>query len=317
MGPADRQQRLDLRGGIPLSPNLSIIDATVASSSALAALAQPFTLTGSTLNKGLLPKILSTDLQRMSPLASFSQGRRTELDIPSTASAETDFDRLYRKASQAAEVRLMDGGYVDNAPAAYMLRQIQNKQGVTEPFELTLFFNSSIDPLTGVRMNVAETGRSLSSFRLPADLAQLFGRTMVDLLGRPPEEAPAPPGSLVDGPFPTPNDRMPSPQIFKEEAWRGEAEPEWQFLRGSLEIRYFDLDVTTVRNRQFGIIGGQTGRVRLFASNNADSFAAPVLEGMLNEYKINYLLGRSAIREFGGADLMLEALGVGDAVSAS
>jgi hypothetical protein len=302
LGPDDKQLRLDVRGGIPLSPDLSIIDATVASSSALAALAQPITLTGSTLNKGVLPKILSTNMQRMSPLASFRRGQRIELDIPDKASKESDFDQLYRKSSQAAEVRLMDGGYVDNAPAAYMLRQIQSEQGVSDPFDLTLFFNSSIDPLTGVRMNVAETGRTLSSFRLPADLAQLFGRTA--------GEAAAPAGSLVDGPFPTPHDRMPSPQIFAERAWRGESEPEWQFLRGSLEIRYFDLDVTTVRNRQFGITGGQSGRVRIFASNNADSFAAPVQQSMLNEYNINYLLGRKAIHEFGGAEYMLDALGV-------
>jgi hypothetical protein len=192
---------------------------------------------------------------------------------------------------------------VDNAPAAYMLRQIQSEQGVSDPFDLTLFFNSSIkDPLTGVRMNVAESGRSLSSFRLPADLAQLFGRTA--------GEAAAPAGSLVDGPFPTPHDRMPSPQIFAERAWRGESEPEWQFLRGSLEIRYFDLDVTTVRNRQFGITGGQSGRVRIFASNNTKSFAAPVQQSILNEYNQNYDLGRRAISQEGGAAHLLDALGV-------
>jgi ELWxxDGT repeat protein len=316
LGPRGKRVSLDVRGGIPLSPNLSIIDATVASSSALAAVAQPAafqTLLDDAplkLRPALrqLVKTLTTGLRRLSPLARFRRGGRLELDIPATAATEPDFDRLYRQASQAAEVRLMDGGYVDNAPAAYTLRHIQQQQDPSQPFDLTLFFNSSIDPLTGVRMNVAESGNGLSSFRLPADLAQLFGRTV--------KEAPATPGSLVDGPFPGLRNKMPSPQIFAESAWRGESAPEWEFQRGNLQIRYFDLDVTTVANRQFGIVGGQSGRVRLFTSNNADSFAAPVQQSILNEYNLNYLAARSAIREFGGAEFMLDALGIAENTTA-
>jgi len=318
LGPRDRQVSLDVRGGIPISPNLSIIDATVASSSALAAAAQPDAFQSllrevlQTLKPTLRPalrqsvKTLTTSLRRMAPLASFRRGGRLELDIPTSSSSDRNFNRLYSKAIQAAEVRLMDGGYVDNAPAAYTLRHIQQQQGLTKPFDLTLFFNSSIDtvtdPLTGVRMNVATTGNRLSSFRLPADLAQLFGRTV--------KEAPSRPGSLVDGPFPGLQNRMPSPQIFAETAWRGETAPEWQFQRGNLQIRYFDLEVTTVTNRQFGIVGGQSGRVRLFASNNAESDAAPVQQSILTEYNLNYVLGRRAISQEGGAEHLLDALGV-------
>lgn len=314
LGPRGKRVSLDVRGGIPISPNLSIIDATVASSSALAAAAQPDAFRA--LIRQSVPalrpaltqtvKQLTTSLRRMSPLATFRRGGRLELDVPATASTDQNFDRHYRNASKAAEVRLMDGGYVDNAPAAYTLRHIQQQQGLSKPFDLTLFFNSSIDtrtdPLTGVRMNVAETGRSLSSFRLPADLAQLFGRTV--------KEAVAAPGSLVDGPFPGLLNKMPSPKIFAETAWRGEIAPEWEFERGNLQIRYFDLDVQTVTNRQFGIVGGQRGRVRLFTSNNAESFAAPVQQSILNEYNLNYVLGRRAIGQEGGAAHLLDALGV-------
>ncbi|MDI9407352.1 MAG: hypothetical protein QM522_11665, partial [Chitinophagaceae bacterium] len=318
LGPRGKRVSLDVRGGIPISPNLSIIDATVASSSALAAAAQPAAFQSllrdvlQTVKPNLRPalsqsvKTLTTSLRRLSPLASFRSGGRLELDIPASASSDQNFDRLYRNASKAAEVRLMDGGYVDNAPAATTLRHIQQQQGRSEPFDLTLFFNSSIDtvadPLTGVRMNVAESGNSLSSFRLPADLAQLFVRTV--------KEAVAAPGSLVDGPFPGLRNKMPSPQIFAETAWRGESAPEWEFQRGNLQIRYFDLDVTTVTNRQFGIVGGQSGRVRLFTSNNADSFAAPVQQSILNGYNLNYVLGRRAISQEGGAAHLLDALGV-------
>jgi hypothetical protein len=317
LGPRGKRVSLDVRGGIPISPNLSIIDATVASSSALAAAAQPAAFQSlldqapGSLRPALSQsvKALTTSLRRLSPLASFRSGGRLELDIPASASSDQNFDRLYRNASKAAEVRLLDGGYVDNAPAAYTLRHIQQQQGRSEPFDLTLFFNSSIkDPLTGVRMNVAESGSSLSSFRLPADLAQLFGRTV--------KEAVAAPGSLVDGPFPGLQNKMPSPQIFAETAWRGESAPEWEFQRGNLQIRYFDLDVTTVANRQFGIVGGQSGRVRLFTSNNAESFAAPVQQSILNEYNLNYLAARSAIREFGGAEFMLDALGIAENTTA-
>ena len=318
LGPRGKRVSLDVRGGIPISPNLSIIDATVASSSALAAAAQPAAFQSllrevlQTVKPILRPalsqsvKALTTSLRRLSPLARFRSGGRLELDIPASASSDQNFDRLYRNASKAAEVRLLDGGYVDNAPAAYTLRHIQQQQGRSEPFDLTLFFNSSIDtaadPLTGVRMNVAESGSSLSSFRLPADLAQLFGRTV--------KEAVAAPGSLVDGPFPGLRNKMPSPQIFAESAWRGESAPEWEFQRGNLQIRYFDLDVTTVANRQFGIVGGQSGRVRLFTSNNTKSFAAPVQQSILNEYNQNYDLGRRAISQEGGAAHLLDALGV-------
>ena len=315
LGPRGKRVSLDVRGGIPISPNLSIIDATVASSSALAAAAQPAAFQSlldqapGSLRPALRQsvKALTTSLRRMSPLASFRSGGRLELDIPPSASNDQNFDRLYRNASKAAEVRLLDGGYVDNAPAAYTLRHIQQQQGLSQPFDLTLFFNSSIkDPLTGVRMNVAESGSSLSSFRLPADLAQLFGRTV--------KEAVAAPGSLVDGPFPGLQNKMPSPQIFAESAWRGESAPEWEFQRGNLQIRYFDLDVTTVANRQFGIVGGQSGRVRLFTSNNTKSFAAPVQQSVLNEYNQNYDLGRRAISQEGGAAHLLEALGVPEPV---
>ncbi|MFM7313689.1 MAG: hypothetical protein ACKO0M_11065, partial [Cyanobium sp.] len=271
----------------------SIVDATVASSSAL----------GATALYGVVPvRTLNSDLRLLAPLATFRNGDRIEMNIPAPAPPLEVFEDQYNSSIRNAEARLIDGGYVDNAPAAFMLRQIQTQDGTTDPFDLTLFFNSSDDPLTGVRMNVAESGSSLSAYLLPNDLTQLFGRTS--------DEASAPAGTLVNGPFPGPLDQMPSPHIFSEDAWRGELQPEWQFQRKSIEIRYFDLDVTTVANTQFGIVGGQSGRLRLFVCNNADSFASPLNQAQLKQYDLNYSQARRAISEFGGADFMLDALGV-------
>lgn len=305
--PKRRAERttVTVEGPIPLSPQLSIIDATVASSSALAALAQPEAsgIIGSLLG-GQLP--LASAFRSLAPMATLRRRGTIELDIPSATANAASLRRQLKNSIAAAEVRLMDGGYLDNAPAAYLLRQIQQEQGSEEPFELTLFFNSSIDPLTGVRMNVAERGRALSDYRLPNDLTQLFGRTK--------GEVAAPAGTLVDGPFPALANRMPSAQIFAESAWRGERKPQWQFQRDSVEVRYFELDVRTVANRQFGIVGGQSGRVHLFVSNNSESFAAPYKRSHLDEYRQNYNLAREAISTFGGAELMLEALGVAETV---
>lgn len=290
------------RGGrIPLAPGLSVIDATIASSSALALLAQPqaYGLIGQLLD---VDEVLASALRSLAPLASFRNRSGIELDIPDSSPSADRLNDQLQASTSAAEVRLMDGGYLDNAPAAYLLRHIQEDQGVDRPFELTLFFNSSIDPLTGVRMPVAETGASLSSYRLPVDLAQLFGRTAGEAL--------APAGSLVDGPFPAFQNRMPSAQIFEENAWIGESQPEWSFEQDSVQIQYFDLDVRTVANRQFGIAAGQQGRLRLFVSNNRESFAAPHKPSHLREYRQNYSLARAAIEAFGGADPLLDALAI-------
>ncbi|MEB3319731.1 MAG: ELWxxDGT repeat protein [Cyanobium sp.] len=293
ISPKSKTIQLPTIGGIPLSPKLSIVDATVASSSALGAASIFSVMPVNELNRYL---------NLLAPMATFRNGDRIEMNMPDTAPSTADVDAIYNNSIRNAEARLIDGGYVDNAPAAFKLRQIQAQEGTSDPFDLTLFFNSSDDPLTGVSMNVAETGSSLSSYRLPKDLTQLFGRTD--------NEASAPAGALVDGPFPGPLDQMPSPHIFREEAWRGELEPDWQFQRDKIDIRYFDLNVTTVTNRQFGIIGGQRGRLRLFVSSNADSFASPLTRSMLKQYDLNYKFARQAIAGFGGAEFMLDALGV-------
>jgi hypothetical protein len=103
---------------------------------------------------------------------------------------------------------------------------------------------------------------------------------------------------------------MPSPHIFNANAWLRETRPEWQFSRDSVSIQYFDLNVKTVANAQFGIAGGQSGRVRLFVSNNSQSFAAPINPSMLQEYNQNYSFARQAIRDRGGADHLFAALGL-------
>jgi hypothetical protein len=102
---------------------------------------------------------------------------------------------------------------------------------------------------------------------------------------------------------------VPSARIFDHAAWFGE-QPEWTYSKGGSEIAYYDLNVTTVDNPTFGIKGGQTGRVQLFASNNKDSNAAPVSAAILDEYSENYTLFRDAILNQGGLQPLQSALGL-------
>lgn len=296
---------------VGMASDLGVIDATVASSSALALLAQPraFTIAGNEV--GPIERTLASGFQRLSPLAQFRDGVLMgqpvslidRFKMPASQTLSSAFDTRYQQAAALRQLRLMDGGYADNTSASSMLRQIQQDQGTSRPFDLTIFVNSSEDPLTGVRMPIGPGTTQLSSYRVPRDVSLLFGRNSggVDALS----------GMLVQGPFPAPMvNQVPSPQIFKVDAWRGETQPEWQFRRDSVSIQYFDLNVTTVANRQFGISAGQAGRVRLFISNNSESFAAPRDLPMLQEYDQNYSFARAAIRDAGGGAHLFAALGL-------
>ena len=299
LGQEEKKLSLDASFGIPISEELSIIDATVASSSALSALAQPKAF--------YLPrfatKYLSSIFKELSPMASFLDNGALELDIPNKSVMDSTFEESFESVQKNGLVRLMDGGYVDNAPAAFILRDIQRDIGINQSFDLTMFFNSSYDPITeGVKVNTGDSVIEMSDFVLPQDLAQLFGRTISDELSNP--------GTLVHGPFPKLKNNMPSPQIFSEDSWNGETKPEWSYEKGSVEIRYFDLDVTTVRNKQFGVEGGQKGRVRLFTANNHESFAAPVRKKFFGEYKNNFSYARDAFSQGEGSELLLDALGI-------
>ena len=284
-----------------LATTVSIIDATTASSSAMALLASPRTFGASSLTEGLRNSIASV-MQDMAPLASVVNGN---LSMPSTLpvvpeSTSTEA-RMGLYAKQGLN-RLADGGYVDNTAGAYMMRHIQDTLGTSKPFNLTLFMNSSIDPLTGIKMPVGPAAADLSSYWVPGDVAKLFGNY---------NASGGNDGSTIafDG-IPVFRPLVPSPKVFDISAWQGET-PEWTYAKGNLDLAYYDLDVKTVDNPAFGVKGGQSGRVQIFVANNKGSFAAPTSPAVLGEYANNFNVVRDAIANQGGFAFMSDALGLG------
>lgn len=299
---------------------LGVIDATVASSSALALLAQPDAFkevailarlislfTANTLDDLLtlftpLEKNLATTFRNMAPRASLKNGT---FSMPVTAFTTSDIVNRYAEAVANREVRLADGGYIENSSATSMLQSIQENAGVSEPFDLTVFINTSsaADADGTIRMRTATGG--FTAFRVTEDLAKLFGRSrnVFDQL-----EEEVNPGGLIDGPFPLLSNRVASSQVFAPNAWFSETGPEWQFQSNDLSIKFYDLDVITIDNPQLGIEGGQAGRLRVFASNNASSFALPITS--LDDVRQNYAGTRLAVNNRGADVKLFSALGL-------
>jgi len=284
-----------------LATTVSIIDATTASSSAMALLASPRTFGASSLSEGLRNSIAWL-LRDMAPLASVVNGTVSMPSaLPVVPESMTTENRMNLYAQQGL-TRLADGGYVDNTAGAYMMRHIQDTAGITTPFNLTLLMNSSIDPLTGIKMPVGPAAADLSSYWVPGDIAKLFGNYGSNG-GKD--------GSTIafDG-IPVLRPLVPSSKVFDISAWQGET-PEWTYSKGNLDLAYYDLNVKTVDNPAFGVKGGQSGRVQIFTANNKGSFAAPLTPGMLQEYANNFNVLRDAIANQGGFSFMSDALGLG------
>lgn len=275
---------------------LSIVDATTASSAAAALLASPGVYGTSTLTKPLRNTAASV-LREMAPLASFAgNGFRT----PKESEA---LSRNTKLADLAAEslMRLADGGYVDNTSVAYGLRQLQRSSGLAAPFEIALLMNSSVDPITMLPMPIGSG--QLSGYKVQPDVAKLFGFTA--------EGQPVKNGVLDFEGLPLLHPSVPSPWIFDADAWQGIDNPTWSFSadNGSYSANYFELPVTTVDNDILGIRGGQRGVLHLFLTNNSQSFAAPVTPSILDEYDQNYSFGLQAMAS-GGWEVLATALGV-------
>ena len=283
-----------------LQATMSIIDATTASSSAMALLAAPRTFGTRALSKPLRNEV-STLLKSMSPLAQISGGQLSSpRTLPPVPPSDTVEQRMQRY-NVAGITSLADGGYADNTAGAYMVRHIQDHFSSSEPFALTLFMNSSVDPLTGIKMPTGPGATELSSSWVPRDVAKLFGNatgTRND------------PSSVPFDGIPVFQPQVPNAKVFDITAWYGE-KPDWTYSKGNIEMSYYDLNVQTVDNAAFGVKGGQQGRLHLFITNNKASFAAPVTPSILDEYALNYQVSRDAMANQGGFPHLQEALGLG------
>jgi len=278
-------------------PQLSIVDATTASSSAAGLLASPDVYGTSWLSEPLRNTAASL-LREMATLASFAgNGLRTPRE-PAALSAKTKLADV----AQESLVRLADGAYVDNTSVAYGLRQLQRSSGLAAPFEITLLMNSCTDPITMLPMPIG--GGQQSSFTVQPDVAKLFGFSA--------EGKPVKNGVLDFDGLPLMKPSVPSPWIFDVTAWQGIDKPIWSFSAdgGSYSANYVKLPVTTLDNEILGIRGGQQGVLHLFLTNNSQSKVAPVTPSILDEYDQNYLFGRQAMAT-GGWEQLATALGVG------
>lgn len=283
-----------------LASSVSVIDATTASSSALALLASPRTFGTNPLTKTLRYETAAL-MSGMSPLAQVSKGTfSSPQQLPAVPASASLADRM-KMYSSSGITKLADGGYTDNTAAAYMVRQIQDRYGSSEPFELTVFVNSSVDPLTGVKMPTGPGSHDISSAWVPRDVALLFGNS---------DGSRQDASSLPFQSIPVFRPMVPSPKVFDITAWYGET-PEWTYAKNSLEMSYYDLAVQTVDNPAFGVRGGQHGRLHLMITNNKSSFAAPVTPAILDQYAQNYSISRDAISTQGGYRFLEEALGLG------
>lgn len=278
---------------------LSVVDATTASSSALAHLAAVKTF--DSVGISALQNTVAAAAREVAPLASLANGTLAmPKSLPAAAAKGASVEDLMRLYSDKGMTRLADGGFTDNTAAAFMVRHIQDEQGTTKPFNLTIFQNGTIDPLTGVKMQVGPKPTDLSTYWLSSDVANLFGS-----MNGPNKDGPLVTFDAIGG-FKVP---VPSAKIFDNAAWRGE-KPAWSFVKDGIQINYFDLDVITVDNPTFGIKGGQKGRVQLFAGNNKDSNAAPLSAAILTEYAENYREYRDAFLNQGGLAPLQSALGL-------
>jgi len=276
---------------------LNVMDPTVASSSAAAMVAAPNSWAQRYLPGSLLGGLRNELGELTKDLAPIGQMRNGALTMPRTLPISSDLQDSVNKISSGVYTRMADGGYLDNQAAANMLRHIQDTDGTSKPFNLTVFANTSSDPLTGIRM---KTGTNqLSSFTLPSDVASLFGNS--NGLNND--------GDIINFPDFGFNIKVPSNKIFDANAWLNER-ADWSTTSGNIDISVYKLNVTTVANKAYGIKPGQTGTVNLFVARNKFSGPAPFQPAYLDSYDQNFDVFRNAISTGGAYPYIKEALGL-------
>lgn len=228
-------------------------------------------------------------LRKLSPVASFAGGANLATYRESNVNPTTQ--STLNSVQESGLARLVDGGFIDNTSVAYALRHLQASEGKSsEPFEITLLMNSSLDPTSG--MATLPNG-----LKIAGSIALLFGRNYS--------------GEPLLGGVGVPNDGFGnalvppvlSPQVFDISAWNGITAPNWQYSPqedNSWNMQYYRLNVNTVANQALGIQAGQPGVLNIIATNNGQSGPAPTTPGILDEYDQNFTFARRALISGGG-----------------
>lgn len=265
--------------------NVSIFDASIASSAALAFGASYGMLDAlSPVSTGLMTA--SWFLSGLAPPADLTGG---ELRFRADGRIyNEDGDVGYESLDTLAEtstIRLGDGGFVDNAAVTTLVRHIQqNHQG---DFKLVAFMNSTSPQV------------SLGSFEIPSSIQELF----ID-----PAQLPEP-GVKSTCASPERCLLTPSNHVFTPSSWES-AELLWTYQESEVTLRYFRVSVETQSNDTFSITAGQRGTLHLFVHTTPSTSALPKNQGELEAYQAVYRVTRAGIAEHGGAPWLKGALGL-------
>ena len=293
---APKPKQINLSSAIDAS-QLSVFDVTTASSSAVALLAAPTTyggVFGASMASVLSPLVnqISYKLRDLSPPVTF---KNDVMLMPSELSKGSSLKPQFRLLSSDVATRLADGAYVDNTSAAYMVKHIQSKQSIDDPFYLTVFSNSTSSPESGIVMQGASRSQP---FTVTSDVAALFGNS----------DGNGDDSSVVTNTT-LGQQSTPSPQVFALDAWDDIA-PLWTYESGKIDLSMYRLSVETVDNEAFGVKAGQSGTVDVYVSRNPSSAPAPYQSSNLTAYAQNYDVFREAVGEGGGFEYLSESLGV-------
>ena len=255
-----------------------VIDATVASSAAPAAVASEraaaeggmsaLSSTVSYVAADLAPPILLTD---------------SGIDFVTTIANYTGDDESTSTAGLAASgaVRVADGGYLDNTSVAYLLQHLTNNNLLVDDTEVVLFMNSS------------SKGVGAGSQTIPESVAVLFGYD-------PGTERYTEPAA--DKAIKFCDDfcvSTYSAHLFEKAVWM-EAEPSWSYAKDDVALRYFSLSVKTVDNTIFDIAAGTTVNLHLFISEDFQSSALPSTQAIVDSYSDVFTITRAGVAEESG-----------------
>ncbi len=288
--------------------SLNVLDPSIASSAAAAASAYPSAV-HNMIGSFSIPSIGSSNNQiayhlgSMAPIATFSNADTFEpshvypsgvIEIGNeySRSLSSRFDTNWENIIDKGYIRTTDGGYLDNSSLAYNLSAAAAKGELEDGFEVTLYHNNS-DSISDL---ITVNGLSGSHALLPEDLAALFGldnyrKTGSDIVGEV---------SLhrESGLWTLPA------QIFGADSLTGlNLDPLWEYdasisqpgTGNDVHLRYWEVNVETIENNNYGIPGGKEGSIKIFSSLNPSSDAIPYMETIHNDYDDNYSTWREAI----------------------
>jgi hypothetical protein len=275
--------------------DVSVVEATVASSAAAGAMASQQALEQASAQSGY--GYLSTSSGYISyyaaDLAPPVRFNGDALEFPGAVTPGS-----YSALSSQRYARTADGGYVDNTAVAYLLRYMADNGllDTEDGFDVVLFMN-----------NTSNSNRQVGGASLPESVAVLFG---VQATGSQPINC----GAQV--PFCSGGFCVCAPknQVFTlgsggvEEAWSYTGQGTSTERPHDVSLRYYKIDVRTWNEELFNLPGGLHGTLHLFTNEHFGSSAMPSTEDIMNSYKDVYDITREAVIEHDGYAKVSNAL---------